>query len=557
MGKRCQSLFAWKARQGIGNVLAELDARGCADHKYGLPQELPSFKKVLMDTSVRCAALDGWGPILECAQLAQKHPCNPEVDAIASRCHSMSVVDGPNQCYSRESVGVKATQGKLVTSKDGRAEPPHKWDKLVLTKSHVCGAKPCDGVTQYVVRSYLDRWGPPTKTETERCMISPQPPERSKLLVVVDKACNGCANTPSGSSNLWHRMTRMLTLWKALKAVACADYPGSCTDAPLPKADIVFTKSRELPNSSRTGWQTLAGGRLVAEQGKFIGKSTRWCSYEKMLLLPYAPAIMVNGFFFDPMSEKNPDQLWSLSFGRNLPCQGSEAGNIWRTFVRDMLLRMDLRNMLWPAHFLPKAERPDGTHVCLLLRTDPSKSAGSASSWKKSERSMPRHEAPGCVDGMHKTLKTVCHGREPLQPRNVLFRSGQSLREQVSQMAGCTVAMGIHGAQLMNVMWMPPGSAVVEYHRLTPTNGSSEMAYYYRNVASLSGHTYYSRQVCDTGRRQHEKKVYDYPYCAGYAKPDGVHMNMDDVRQMAIVAVASVGHAGGMYDDRPVGSCST
>ena len=537
---KCVALWVLEARREVDHLLADLDKRGCLGLRIGLPSTLRSTQSYLNDGIVRCGSIDGWKPILGCAHMARHSPCHPAPDAMSSPCNHMTLVNGHGQCYTREP---NETQPQ-----PNETQPPPKWDKTVLTKALVCGRiKPCNGVTQYIVKSFLERWQigqvPGQVGHRVGC-----PNRTQKLLVVLDKACNGCGDTASAASNPWHRMTRMFTVWKALKAMACAKYDGRCSDAPLPEADLLFTKNIEIfPNASRTGFGNLVGGSIVANSPYSISR-IQWCSYDKLLLLPYAAAV-----FFDPYSSRNPDQLWSLSYGRDMSCAASEAAQVWQTFVRDMLSRMNLRVMLWPTYF-NVAKHHRTVTVCLLLRTDPSKRTGLSSSWRKSERMMPRYEAPGCVDEMHQTLGGVCHGHAPLQARNVLFKHGSSLREQVSQMEGCRVAIGIHGAQLMNVMWMPPGSSVVEFHRLEPKD-VPEMAFYYRNVASLSGHTYFSRQICDTVLRVGNDKVYEYPHCAGFAKPDGVHLQMDEVRQVAIAAVAAVGHAGGNYDDRPIAQC--
>ena len=374
-------------------------------------------------------------------------------------------------------------------------------------------------------------------------------------------------------------MARMFTVWTALKAFGCGASSAAadldCTDALLPMADITFTRGKSylsFPNASVTGWQTLVGGRVLMPRKRYGTTKVRWCAYDKLLLLPYAPMLMnEKGVFFDPDSKDNADKLWSISFGRHLACTGSEAGHVWRTFVRDMLTRMRLRHMLWPTHFLapqqqtqpadPLAART-GTAICLLLRTDPSKPAGPSSSWRRSQRALPRHEAPGCVEEVHLTLGAVCRGHERLQTRNILFQHGSSLRDQVAQMAGCSVVMGIHGAQLMNIMWMQPGNAVVEFHHIAkPTSNSSkvehlEMSYYYRNVAMLSSLTYFSRIVCDNTSHIFDPSLPKFSHCAGEAKKDGVHLYADAVRQVAMAAVAAVGHAGGAYDDRPVRECA-
>ena len=72
---------------------------------------------------------------------------------------------------------------------------------------------------------------------------------------------------------------------------------------------------------------------------------------------------------------------------------------------------------------------------------------------------------------------------QPLQLRKLLFTKELSSEQQARQSYRCDVMMGVHGAGLTHVLWMYPGSAVVEL--LDPEHNG---AAYYRNVAHLSGH---------------------------------------------------------------------
>ena len=566
MQGRCQSLLDVQSSRSMGALMARLHTAGCSHADVGLPHDVPSPPRFSRQLSSQCGALSGWEPIVNCSHMAEAHPCGSNIRANALRCRSMVLVDGHKQCYTRE---------------QPRADLP-KWSATNLFKARVCGSKPCDTATEAIFRRYLLSWSP---NASARCP-TPMPEGRdsgrnmsktrhrhNNILILVDRPCNGCSDTPSGKSNLWHRMARMFTVWQALKAVGCsrAGTLGSshCRDAPLPRADLLFTgpTGDHFPESSSSGWSALSGGSIIryrTSRGSSAWTSRLddipWCRYEQLLVLPFAPRLVFGGSLFDPDRWWNTDKLWTLAYGRHLPCTGSEVGDVWRTFTQDMLERVDLRHMMWPTYLLQPTElieRRD-TQVCFLLRTDPTVKPGKVDSWNGKDRELPRYEAHGSVEEIHRALRGVCHGLTPLHVRNVLFHSSSSLRDQAAQMAGCNVAMGIHGAQLMNVMWMEPGSAVVEFHRLPPANHSNLVSesfdYYYRNVASLSGHTYFSRQICDVRVRGGMRRR-AFAHCAGEAKEDGVHLDVGSVREVVTAAVAAVGHAGGVYDDRPVAAC--
>lgn len=536
---RCRSLRAWDSEQVLGKVILDADVRGCTGKRLLFPRGMPTADAFLKGLSTSCGTVGGWKPIDDCASvLRRQQPCPLGNDG-RTQCRSMTVIEGRRQCYSQE-------QNSNTT---------HMWKRVSLNAAHVCGAKKCDQYTETVVRSFLSY-----RLQLVNDTISRTSERKNsiKYLVVVDKACNGCGKSLAASSNLWHRMTRMFTAWEALKSIACgATFEGNCRDAPLPVADIVFTREiltyPYFSRASSTGWQNLAGGKILRP------RKVQWDSYDELIILPYAPTLFEEGKFFDVYSKGNPDKLWSLATGRHLPCAASEAGDVWRSFVRDMLTRMQLRPMLWPAIYIHHEERATA-QVCLLLRADTAKPAGRSDSWVRSQRTLPRYEAPGCVASMHDTISGICHGTTPLRPRQILFSHGTSLRTQVAQMADCRVAMGIHGAQLMNVMWMPPGTAVVEFHRLSPKVETGDMSYYYRNVALLSGLTYYSRRVCDNrtqaDNRSQERHSKSKSPCAGFSTTHGIHLYPDIVEETVTAAVAAVGHAGGMYDDSPIRRCS-
>jgi hypothetical protein len=72
------------------------------------------------------------------------------------------------------------------------------------------------------------------------------------------------------------------------------------------------------------------------------------------------------------------------------------------------------------------------------------------------------------------------------------FHSQYGLANVINDMKKCRRAVGIHGAQMMNIMWMKSGGFVEEYDYVNSIN------YYYKNVAQLTGLHHVTRTICKT-----------------------------------------------------------
>ena len=71
----------------------------------------------------------------------------------------------------------------------------------------------------------------------------------------------------------------------------------------------------------------------------------------------------------------------------------------------------------------------------------------------------------------------------------IKFNHSDGILKHIQIMKSCTKTVGIHGAQMMNVMWMQKGK-VIEYDY----EGSNK--FYYRNIAEISGLDYEKRTIC-------------------------------------------------------------
>ena len=515
------------------DLRARQEAHGCTTPPPPLPSAVATSGPVVASTaweSERCGRIAGWSAVSACTDIVST--CNGE----RASCRDLKLIN------ERRDPRCAATTNASAFVKE--------WTPEALNAAGYCGAKTCDWKTAAVVNAYTEG--------KRRCpAMSADRMKKPSYLVVVDKACNGCGLTIMARQNIWHRMARMFTVWRALKALSCAssDSP-DCRYAALLRADIFFTHAAEpIGNSSASGWSALAG---APESLRFLRmkklQRINWCQYDRLAVVPYSPALREMGRWANPDTERNSDPLWSLAYGKHLKCSGTEASSVWRSFVRDMVLRLELSPMPQSAKY---SDGQQSVTACLLLRKAPGKAGVPSVSWVQAERALPRHEAN--PDEIAEALGSICHGKSPLEVRRVHFNHLDSLQHQVRQMAGCDVALGIHGAQLMNVMWMEPGSALVEFHKPDSKSEQSyskihhaSMVYYYRNVAHLTGHTYFSRLICESAEHGGLKGR----GCAGFTTSQGINLQPQAVRAVGIAAVAAVTQSGGRYDDRPVRPCA-
>ena len=62
---------------------------------------------------------------------------------------------------------------------------------------------------------------------------------------------------------------------------------------------------------------------------------------------------------------------------------------------------------------------------------------------------------------------------------------GRSLAEQMQMFSGCKLLVGLHGAGLTNMLWMPQGSQVIEIRRRNDSHNNCYFA-----MANALGHSY-------------------------------------------------------------------
>ena len=402
----------------------------------------------------------------------------------------------------------------------------------------------------------------------------------SKHLVLVDKACNGCGRTLDGRQNLWHRMTRMFTVWRTLKAQACESAPSSTTDlcgnVSLSEADLLFTNvlKMHLPlgNSSWSGWKALVGGRVFyLGEHALRAPGIDWCEYATVTMVPSAPFVKI-GKKGEVTVSSMVDSLWSLADGARLRCSGTAASRVWQSFTQDLLRGMRLSPIILRHRtalggvaresFISMAS----TTVCLLLRRPMSAVTPPSTTTTRfvfgGSTLHARYESdPGAI--VH-ALSAICmdgtpREQERLRVLPLFFRSSEPLRVHAEQMSVCDVSMGVHGAQMMNVMWMPPGS-VVEFRLSCPYGAPKCQGDFYHGVAELSGHRYFSRRVRTQSMRLTPNKTWiavpapcPEASCAGFATSTGATLLPAQLQSVAMAAVAAAGPGRG----RALMLCST
>ena len=87
----------------------------------------------------------------------------------------------------------------------------------------------------------------------------------------------------------------------------------------------------------------------------------------------------------------------------------------------------------------------------------------------------------------------------PLTFHFLSFTAWTPIKEQASTIFTCDILIGLHGAGMTAALWMYPGSVVIEI-----LDQEHLAAAYYRNVAHLSGHTYF-KVAKDTIESDHSK----------------------------------------------------
>ena len=130
----------------------------------------------------------------------------------------------------------------------------------------------------------------------------------NNTLVVVDKACNGCASRV-WQQNIWHLMTRAYTVWTVNAAVA----------------DIYFYNKGPLGALSNDLWRAVVGGRVLRSRPSA-------CKYGRTVTV-YDMSARLSDWFSDRVPR---DRLWTIGM-RRASCWRTPPAVAWQTFVSHML----------------------------------------------------------------------------------------------------------------------------------------------------------------------------------------------------------------------------
>ncbi len=188
---------------------------------------------------------------------------------------------------------------------------------------------------------------------------------------------------------------------------------------------------------------------MVSGGGSIVVHRAHPCEYERVVRL-----------------EDLPPNLWHR---RRADCRRSSASKLWRIFTNSLMLRV---------HHPQVAHTP-----CFLLR----------------DRTQKTSRREFRIEDLLKHVRVT----------PIYFDSRQGLRAHMQLMQQCHAAVGIRGAQLMNIMWMPPAGRVLEYDEPRSQN------WLYRNVAHLSGHAHTRCNICNNrtwcDAQQTKMGVYIHP----------------------------------------------
>lgn len=401
----CRSGARWAESDQGDRLRAQLRMRGCPDWKEGERLSTP-----IIDS---CEGIPGWNDVA----LWRK-----TVDVCSDDPFASPAPEAALTCVGAGSARQAAGKPRRKVSTGNKASGP----------------------AQSFLQSLLRR---------RRCAGRTLPP--GKTLIVFDHTCNGCGITKEGSQNIWHRMTRMFTVWRAARAVACAAAASGrdCSTVPLGSSgawDLAHAARNPGPGlseSNRGGWQALApSGQLIGPDP--LGRLD-WCAYSRVVVVPKAPDV---GFMIRHgvnFHAHGADKLWALSLAPHAACFGSTAADMWRGFVRDLRAGIGAPRQqhpsLWSRAYAsaPKALTTPGrvplaaqaaeaarvelarVELCVFVRAPRRAKAG--------EGGFPRWIAE--LDGTEAVLARICQGTSRLRVREVLLASTDTLRSQVAQLA--------------------------------------------------------------------------------------------------------------------------
>ena len=344
------------------------------------------------------------------------------------------------------------------------------------------------------------------------CAAANKHSPRTRILMVI-KRFDGASGNP------WHRLVNVHSSWFALRA---AMWRLRFNVDSITGIDVLFTDAGEARKTlsevpDRNAWVASSGymGALYGAFGKAqsdgsmssflntdfdINRATDYCEYSTVITAP------------------DDGLLWDLAWDRKQGCLASHP--TWQLFLHDLQTGLGV-----PPFGNGEHGEPD-VHVCWSSRDGTTEESNS--------RQTSDAEAEDWIS-------STCQGGKPVKFLKLQFTGQHSMYEQASMVADCDVLMGVHGAGLMNHMFMEPGSALVE---ILPLN---EEPAYYRNTAHFSQQIYFARKICSS----------DSDDCIGIQqnKRAGCTMKEDTFREVLEAAIASVSHKARRHHDSRVKKC--
>jgi len=329
----------------------------------------------------------------------------------------------------------------------------------------------------------------------------------------------------AASTNPWHRLAGVHSIWFALRAALWRiRYSPDVIDS-ISSMDILFLDKGEARRTvsgmkDRQKWAQQSGymGALYGALGKMqddwsmdiLTDTPNFCEYSTVILAP------------------DDGLLWDLAWDRKQGCLGSHP--TWPLFVHD------LRHGVGLPSFGDSGEHGElDVHVC----------------WVSRDGTTDRKERTTDDEVVRRWIESTCQAGKAVKYKKLQFTSANSIREQAETLSECDVLMGIHGAGILNHMFMEPGSAVVE---LLP---NSDIAYY-RNTAHFSDHIYFSRQICKQKGNDFfddKRRLKGDDQCVGIERGPKIDLREPVFREVLEAAIGAVSHKGRRHNDGRVRKC--
>lgn len=206
--------------------------------------------------------------------------------------------------------------------------------------------------------------------------------------------------------------------------------------------DLHFTIRPPYGNISNSIWTGLFNGTVVM--------TPDWNEYSTIIHVEDITARLSQWIH---ASSTLADRLWSIGFS-NQNCRNSQATVPWKHFISDIRASQNVRPIR-------------GMKNCIFLRG----ALHHNSSNKRIE------------SNIHNILDSV-----NIYP--IHFSIHESFRSHIEKASLCQTATGLHGAQMVNMMWMHTGGKIIEF--------DTQKHYFYENMAHLTGHEYTRMSICPT-----------------------------------------------------------